>query len=99
MSWALLVLGVLGVIHAVNAMSPRRSPALVFAWSFFASWITIELVWHHIVIGAVLAAWFVSAGALDQAVGIIGLALFLIAEALLIGIGLITRRTVVPVRG
>ena len=37
-----------------------------------------------------------SAGALDQAVGVIGLALFLIAEALLIGIGL-TRRTVVTV--
>ena len=54
---------------------------------------------HHIVIGALLAAWFVSAGALDQAVGVIGLALFLIAEALLIGIGLVTRRTVVTVRG
>jgi len=99
MGWALLVLGLLGVVHAVNAMSPRKSPALVFAWSFFASWLTIELVWHHIVLGAALAAWFVSAGALDTAVGIVGLALFLIAEALLIGIGIVTRRTVVTVRG
>ena len=93
MAWA-LVLGVLGVVHAVNAMAPRKGNPVVFGWSFFV-WLTIELIWHHIVIGALLAAWFVSAGALDQAVGVIGLALFLIAEALLIGIGLVTRRTVV----
>jgi acetyl esterase/lipase len=100
MAWALLVLGVFGVVHAVNAMAPRKgSNPLVFAWSFFASWLTIELVWHNVVIGAVLAAWFVSGGALDQAVGIVGLALFLIAEALLIGIGLATRKTVVIIRG
>jgi acetyl esterase/lipase len=100
MAWALFVLGVLGIVHALNARSPRKgSNPLVFAWSFFASWLTIELVWHHVVIGALLAAWFVSAGALDQTVGIVGLVLFLVAEALLIGIGLATRKTVVIVRG
>ena len=43
-----------GVIHALNALAPRKGSPVVFAWSFFASWLTIELVWHHVVIGAVL---------------------------------------------
>ncbi|MET0903461.1 MAG: alpha/beta hydrolase [Acidimicrobiales bacterium] len=99
MSWALLILGILGVVHALNALAPRKGSPVVFAWSFFASWLTIELVWHHVVIGAALAAWFVSAGALDQPVGVVGLLLVLIAEAILISIGLGTRRTVVVMRG
>ena len=99
MSWALFLLGVLGVIHAVNAMAPRKRPVALFAWSFFASWLTIELVWHHVVLGAVITGLLVNAGALDQPVGVVGLALFLVAEALLVGIGLVTRRTQVTVRG
>ena len=99
MSWLLLLLGVFGLVHAVNALAPRKRPVLVFVWSFFASWITIELVWHHVVIGAVLAGLLVNAGALDEPVGMVGLVLFLVAEALLIGIGLVTRRTAVTVRG
>ena len=99
MSWALFLLGVLGVIHAANAMAPRKHPVVLFAWSFFASWLTIELVWHHVVLGAVITALLVSAGALDQPVGVVGLALVLVAEALLVGIGWVTRRTRVTVRG
>ena len=54
MSWALFLFGLLGVVHALNALAPRKRPVAVFAWSFFASWLTIELVWHHVVIGAVI---------------------------------------------
>jgi acetyl esterase/lipase len=99
MSWALLILGVVGVVHALNALAPRKGSPIVYAWSFFASWLTIELVWHHVVIGAAVAAGLVGAGALDEPAGVAGLVLFLVAEALFISIGIATRRTVVIVRG
>ena len=47
MAWAFLIVSVLGVIHAANALNPRKRPVAIFAWSFFASWLTIEIVWHH----------------------------------------------------
>jgi acetyl esterase/lipase len=99
MSWVLFLFGLLGVIHALNALAPRRRPMALFAWSFFASWITIELVWHHVVLGALIAALLVSAGGLDEPVGVVGLALFVVAEVLFVSIGLVTRRTEVTVRG
>jgi acetyl esterase/lipase len=99
MSWLLLVSGALGVVYALNAMSPRKRPPLLFFWSFFASWLTIELVWHHVVFGALFTAVLVSAGALEQPVGVAGLVLMGVAEALLVGIGLVTRRTRVTVSG
>ncbi len=100
MAWLLLLFGVLGALHSLNALAPRkgRSP-LVFAWSFFASWITLELVWHHLLFGAVVTAALVSQGALDHAAGWVGLALMALTGAVLISIGLGTRRTVVSMRG
>ncbi len=99
MSWLLLVLGLLGVIYALNALAPRKGSPLVFLWSFFASWITIELVWHHLVIGALLTGLLVAGGALDHVAGLVGLGLMGITGVLLVAIGLVTRRTVVSVRG
>ena len=99
MSWLLLVLGGLGLLYSLNALAPRRKPPLVFLWSFFASWITIELVWHHLVIGAVLTALLVSGGALDQPVGIAGLVLMGVTGVVLVTIGVTTRRTIVSMQG
>lgn len=99
MSWLLLVLGGLGVTYALNALAPRRQPPIVFLWSFFASWITIELVWHHLVIGAIFTGFLVSGGALDQPVGVAGLVLMVITGAILVTIGITTRRTVVSMQG
>lgn len=99
MSWVLLVLGASGVLYSLNALHPRKGSPLVFLWSFFASWITIELVWHHVVIGAVLTAALVGGGALDHPAGVVGLVLMGITEVLLVSIGLVTRRTVVSMRG
>ena len=99
MSWLLLGLGTLGTIYALNAIAPRQGHPLVFAWSFFSSWLTIELVWHHLVFGAAATALLVRAGALDHASGVIGAGLMAITGILLLGIGLTTRRTVVLVQG
>ena len=99
MSWLLLLLGVVGSAHAANALRPRRGSPLLFAWSFFASWITIELVWHHLALGAVATALLVNAGALDEPVGVVGVVLMVITAALLIIIGLGTGKTRVTMQG
>ncbi len=99
MSWLLFALGGFGALYALNALAPRKQPPIVFLWSFFASWITIELVWHHLVIGIVLTAVLVSGGALEQPIGIAGLVLMGAAGILLVTIGLTTRRTVVSMHG
>jgi acetyl esterase/lipase len=99
MSWVLFAFGLLGVIHALNALAPRRRPLAVWFWSFFGSWLTIELVWHHLVIGAAVGAALVGAGALDAWPGVIGLVLLAVAEGIFFAIGLATRRTVVSMRG
>jgi acetyl esterase/lipase len=99
MSWLLLLFGVLGVVHAVNALAPVKRPPAVFLWSFFASWLTIELVWHHLVFGVVVTAVLVSGGALDQAAGVVGLVLMIIELVILASIAWTTRRTVISMRG
>src|SRR5690606_4338235 len=51
MSWLLLGLGIVWLVDALSALSPRKRPLPIFVWSFVASWLVIELVWHHLVIG------------------------------------------------
>lgn len=99
MSWLLLVLGVSGVVYALNALAPQTRPLPVFFWSFFASWLTIELVWHHLVFGALATAVLVAGGALDHWSGVVGLVLMAITGALLLYIGVVSRRTVISMRG
>ena len=99
MDVGLFVLGALGLVHAVNALAPRKRPVAVFFWSFFASWLTIELAWHNIVIGSAVTAALVAGGALDSTLGIVGLVLSVVALAILLVIALASRRTVVSMRG
>jgi acetyl esterase/lipase len=99
MSWLLLVLGVSGVVYALNALAPQTRPLPVFFWSFFASWLTIELVWHHLVFGALATALLVAGGALDHWSGGVGLVLMAITGAVLLYIGIVSRRTVISMRG
>jgi acetyl esterase/lipase len=98
MGWTYLVLSLLGLLHAVNALHPTRRNMMLLGWSFFASWLTIELVWHHVVVGLLITAACVRGGALDTAPGIVGLGVMVAAEVLLVSIGLVTRTTVVSVR-
>lgn len=99
MSWALFTLGLLGALYALNALAPRKRPVAVFVWSFMASWFTIELVWHNIVIVLVVTALLVAGGALDQVVGLVGAALMAVTLVILLHIAWTTRRTVVSMRG
>lgn len=99
MSWALFTLGLLGIVHAVNALVPQKRPPVLFLWSFFASWLTIELVWHHLVIGAALTAVLVGGGALEEPIGVVGLVLVLVTFVILGSIAWVTRRTVVSMQG
>ena len=99
MGWIFLGLGTLGLLHALNAKHPIRDNAVLMTPSFFASWLTIELALHHIVIGALLIGGFVAAEVLDSTVGWVGLGLMVAAELLLVQIAWTARRTVVIVRG
>ena len=99
-SWLLLGAAVVGLTHTLNALAPRKSRTRVlFAWSFIGSWLTIELVWHHLFVGTLVTAALVSNGALEQPVGVLGLVLTVVTATLLLGIGLTTRKTSVTVRG
>jgi acetyl esterase/lipase len=93
---ALLVVGIVGLAHVLNAFSPRRDRVLM-VWSFFAGWLTNELapwwLFWQVVAGTVLVA----NGALDETVGWIGLALLAAASAGLVAIIAKTRRTTVQV--
>lgn len=99
MAWTLFLLGLLGLVHAGNAVAPRRRPVALFAWSFFASWLTIELVWHHLVFGLVATSVLIAGGALERPIGVAGLVLMAFALALMAHIAWTTRRTVVTMRG
>jgi acetyl esterase/lipase len=99
MAWLLLIFGVLGFLYSINALFPRKGSPLVFAWSFLSSWLTLELVWHHLVVGTAVTAFLVSRGALDHPAGVVGLVLMVGTGIVLVSIGLTTRRTVVSMRG
>jgi acetyl esterase/lipase len=99
MGWVYLVLSVLGLVHAVNALAPRRDNLPVLVSSFFAAWLTIELAWHHLVIGILFTVGFGLAGAFHSVPGVVGLVIMCMVEGLLLRIALVSRRTVVLVRG
>jgi len=75
MGWAYLVVSINGAAYTLNAYRPARNNRLLFGWSFFASWITIELAPFHLVWQVVATALFASKGALRTKPGKVGLAL------------------------
>ncbi len=84
MAWVLLALGVWCALHTLNAWRPVRRNRVLFVWSFFASWLTIEgsPLWIVLEVGA--AALLIAAGALDQLVGWVGLGLLVVSWLYLI---------------
>ncbi|WP_083733652.1 alpha/beta hydrolase [Actinomadura sp. CNU-125] len=97
MTYALLALGILFVLLAVNAHRPSKHPLLLVP-SFFAGWWSIELAPHLLVTeiaALVLLAWN---GGLDGWAGRTGLALGIAGAAGIAATIVASRRTVVTLR-
>lgn len=48
-SWVYLAVSINNAVYTVNAYMPTKKNRVLFGPSFFASWITIELAWVHLV--------------------------------------------------
>ena len=75
----LLGLGLVAAIGCANALRPARVWWLVIG-SWAAAWLTIELAPHLIAASALVAAALVALGALSHPVGVVGLALLVVAD-------------------
>jgi acetyl esterase/lipase len=77
----LLALGLAAVAGGLNAVRPARHWLLVVvSWAW--AWFTIELAPHLILLSGVAAGVLVALGGLEHEIGIAGLALLAIADAL-----------------
>jgi len=79
MSWLLLLFGGWCALHAFNAWRPVRRNRVLFVWSFFAAWLTIEAAPFWLVVELAVGAVLVWLGALDHVVGWVGLVLLAVA--------------------
>jgi acetyl esterase/lipase len=89
MEWVFLAVSINGAAYTLNAYMPVKRNPLLFGWSFFASWITIELAWAHLVIQVVATALFARKGVLRTKPGKFALALNLASWA---GLGFLVWR-------
>lgn len=64
-----LAVSVNGLAYTVNAFRPVKRNPVLFLWSFFASWITIELAWFNLAWQVLITAWFAKKGALQTRTG------------------------------
>lgn len=64
-------------LYTLNAFRPSNRSRLLFGWSFFASWITIELAPFILLVEVAVGTWFVRKGALRTRPGRIGMVLTL----------------------
>jgi len=74
MGWIYLLVSINGATYTLNAYKPSRHP-LLSGWSFFASWITIELAPYHLIWQVIATTFFVWRGALRTKPGRLGLAI------------------------
>ena len=70
--WVYLIVSVIGAWFTLNAFYPTRRWQLML-FSFFASWLTIELAWFHVIWQAIATVVFVWLGALSTWPGIVAL--------------------------
>ena len=97
MSWAILAVGVTGVVSTLNAFFPVRTRWLAVL-GFFLGWLTMELTLHILIGSAALLAVLVAYGGLQQWPGQLGLALATGAGAGLLGLHLRSRRAEVTLK-
>ncbi len=74
-AWLFLALSVMAGILILNAFRPTRRSKVLFVPSFFASWLTIELSWLHLITEVVGVAIFVNLDVLEHPTGWIALAI------------------------
>jgi acetyl esterase/lipase len=87
-SWIFLAVSLVGALFTWNAWRPRPAYASWLAVpSFFAGWLTSELIPHHLVWQAIATGGFVWLGALDAWPGWLGLGVTLASWAALVGMG------------
>jgi acetyl esterase/lipase len=97
-SWLFLGFALLGVVHTLLAWAPPRG-RWTLVYSFFASWITIELAWHHVVIGTTITIACVASGALDDTVGWVALGIMVVAVGGMLVLAIRSLHTRVQVHG
>ena len=90
MGWAYLVVSINGAAYTLNAYRPARKSRILYGWSFFASWITIEMAPFHLLWQVVATAIFAWKGALRTNPGRLGLAITISSW---IGLGLSVRQS------
>ncbi|HEY8089715.1 MAG TPA: alpha/beta hydrolase [Polyangiaceae bacterium] len=83
-SWALLFVGVAGLLLAVNVLRPVRAPGAIAIPSFFAGWLVGELAVHAVVGQLLVTGGLVALGGLGDPRGVAGAALSLVAVVLLL---------------
>jgi acetyl esterase/lipase len=79
--WAYLLVSLNGAAYTLTAFRPPRRSRALFLWSFFASWITIELAPYHLLWQIVATGLFGATGAFRSRQGRIGLAVTLASWA------------------
>lgn len=89
---ALLVLGLAAVAGTLNARRPARTWWLVMP-SWILAWVTVELAAHLLALSALAALGLVALGALDHAIGWVGLGFVAAAGAYALPAILRARRT------
>jgi acetyl esterase/lipase len=86
MSWAYLVLSVLGLACTGYAFYPPHRPAFWRMPGFLLGWPSTELPLHHLAVQIALALAFAAAGALEHGPGQLGLALSAVSAVGLISL-------------
>ncbi|HXX91228.1 MAG TPA: alpha/beta hydrolase [Acidimicrobiales bacterium] len=81
MGWIYLAVSINGALYTLTAFRPPKRSRMLYGWSFFASWVTIELAPYHLLWQVVATALFASRGALRTKPGRIGLAVTLASWA------------------
>lgn len=96
--WIFLLFAVLGLVHVLVARAPSKG-RWTLMYAFFASWLTIELAFHHIAVGVAMTALFVWLGALDTTVGWVALVVMALAIGGMAVLATRSLRTRVQVHG
>jgi acetyl esterase/lipase len=92
-SWLFLLVTIVGALFTFNAYLPRPANSRLAAPSFFAGWLTSELVAHHFAWQLAATLFFVWAGALDAWPGWLGLAITFASWAALLAMVPVARRS------